>query len=125
MATVVVMDDDDFVRSFVARLLQVSGHEVLTFPDAEPALKEVDFNQVDLVITDLQMPTSGEVAITKIREMGYTVPIVVMSGNIQPGKADYYVELGAQSVLLKPFTIESFWKINGSWIAKTGNQLAG
>ena len=101
MATVVVMDDDDFVRAFVCRLLGVFGHRVLDFPDAAPALAEVDFNQVDLVITDLQMPTSSEVAIRTIRERGFAVPIVVMSGYIEPAEVDNLIKLGAHLNLLR------------------------
>jgi len=122
VATVVVLEDDDFVRRFVCRLLQIFGHHVLSYPDANPAVNEIDFSEVDLVITDLQMPTPGDVAIKTIRERGFDVPIVVMSGNVAPEKVDYYIGLGAQSILLKPFTIENFWKINGAWIPKVGNQ---
>ena len=122
MATVVVLDDDDFVRRFVCKLLQMFGHHVLAYSDAQPALDEVDFDEVDSVITDLQMPTPGEVAIKTIRERGFDVPIVVMSGHVAPEKVDYYIEIGAQSILLKPFTIDNFWKINGAWIPKIGNQ---
>jgi CheY-like chemotaxis protein len=125
MATVVVMDDDDFVRKFVCRLLQISGHQVLAFPDAAPALNEVDFNHVDLVITDLQMPTPGVVAIKTIRERGFDVPIVVISGHIQPSEADEYIALGAQSLLTKPFAIANFWKICEPWIGKMNSQMAG
>lgn len=125
MSTVVVIDDDDFVRTFVCRLLQISGHKVLPFSDGAPALKEVDFDQVDLVITDLQMPTRGDVVIQTIRDRGYQVPIVVMSGHVEPQESDYYIELGAQTILLKPFTIDNFWKINGAWISKTNNQMVG
>ncbi|MBT4136826.1 MAG: response regulator [Candidatus Latescibacteria bacterium] len=125
MATVVVMDDDDFVRTFVCRLLQISGHQVLSFPDAAPALNEVDFNCVDLVITDLQMPTSGQVAIQTIRERGFKVPIIVMSGHIEPQETDKYIAMGAQSLLLKPFAIENFWKICEAWIGKMDSQMAG
>jgi DNA-binding NtrC family response regulator len=124
MATVVVLDDDDFVRRFVCRLLQIFGHQVLSYPDAKPALNEVDFSTVDLVITDLLMPTPGEVLIKTVRERGFDVPIVVMSGHVEPEKVDYYIGLGAQSILFKPFSIENFWKINGAWIPKVGNQEA-
>jgi CheY-like chemotaxis protein len=125
VATVVVIDDDDFVRTFVCRLLQMFGHQVLAFPDASPALQEVDFAQVDLVITDLQMPTPGAVAIQTIRERGFEVPIVVMSGHIEPADADHYIAMGAQSLLFKPFTIQNFWKITGAWISQTEGQMVG
>ena len=125
MATVVVLEDDDFVRTFVCRLLQIGGHQAVSFPDAAPALREVDFDRVDLVITDLQMPTPGEVAIRTIRERGFDVPIVVMSGHVQPEEADEYIKLGAQSVLIKPFAISNFWTICEPWIGKMDSQMAG
>lgn len=125
MATVLVMEDDDFVRTYVCRLLQFGGHQVLSFPDAAPALTDVDFNCVDLVITDLQMPTPGEVAIKAIRERGYDVPIVVMSGHILPDEADKYIAMGAQSLLMKPFGVVNFLKMCDAWIGNVDSQMAG
>ena len=43
MATIVVMDDDDFVRGVLVRVLKMHGYTVLAFPDARPALDTVDF----------------------------------------------------------------------------------
>ncbi|MDA0708933.1 MAG: response regulator [bacterium] len=125
MAKVVVIEDDDFVRTLVCRLLQISGHEMLDFVDAKYALRDVNFGEVDLVITDLEMPTRGEVAIETIRERGFEVPIVVMSSHIDPLRVTELMALGAQSILLKPFRIEDFWMITEAWIGRVGNKMVG
>ena len=63
-------------------LSEMKGHTVYVFEDAQPALEEIDFDTVDLVITDLTMPTPGEKVIRTIRERGSQVHITVMAGHI-------------------------------------------
>ncbi|MBB31084.1 MAG: hypothetical protein CME25_19515 [Gemmatimonadetes bacterium] len=60
MAKILVMDDEASVGGVLQRALQMDRHEVLAFEDATLALEEVDFNEIDLVITDLVMPTPGD-----------------------------------------------------------------
>jgi CheY-like chemotaxis protein len=119
MATVVVMEDDEGVRGVVVQALELQSHRVIAFPDAAPALEKVDFNKVDLVVTDLEMPTDGEYLIRILRERGIEVPIIAMSGHIHKDDiADIarLISLGAQAVLLKPFTILSFIETIGKWV---------
>ena len=108
MATIVVMEDDNLVRNFVTRLLQMQGYNVLAFEDAQPALDTVDFSQVDLMVTDLSMPTSGEEAIRIIRNRNIQIPIIVITGNITGEKALYLKTLGVQEIVRKPFDLNEF-----------------
>ena len=107
MATVVVMDDDPVVLNVIERTLNMDGHEVLAFPDAQPVLDEVDFQNIDLIVTDLSMPTPGEVVIRTLRHRGITVPILVLSGYLDDQKKDYLLGLGAQGVMFKPFSLKA------------------
>jgi DNA-binding response OmpR family regulator len=107
MATIVVMDDDPVVRNVVERTLNIDGHDVLAFPDAQPVLDGVDFQNIDLIVTDLSMPTPGEVAIRTLRHRGITVPILVLSGYLDDQKKDYLLKLGAQGVMTKPFLLKA------------------
>lgn len=119
MATVVVMEDDEGVRGVVVRALELQSHRVIAFPDAAPALCEVDFDEIDLVITDLNMPTGGEDAIRILRERGIKVPIIAMSGHIYKDDTEdiaRLISLGAQAVVIKPFAILSFLEIVREWI---------
>ena len=106
MATILIMDDEDVVRNFLIQLLQLEGHAPVAYPDAAPALDEVDLAAIDLVITDMAMPTCGELAIGAIRATGSTVPIIAMSGSFQVDDEKHLLSLGAQRLLSKPFEID-------------------
>ena len=105
MATIVLIEDEAVLRQVVAHVLESDGHEVASYPDAQPALESIDFQEVDLVLTDLAMPTRGEKAIEAIRGSGHDVPIVVLSGVIREGEEESLIQIGANSVLLKPVNL--------------------
>jgi len=105
MARIVVMDDEEGVRRVLTRALEIQGHEVLAFEDARPALDAVDFKAVDLVVTDLQMPTTGDRAIRELKDRGVAVPVMVLSGRLDNGKADELMALGVQWVMRKPIDL--------------------
>lgn len=107
MAKIVVTDDDDTVRLSLVRGLQRAGYEVLAFPDAAPALDQVDFGQVDLVITDLQMPLLGEQFILMLREMNIQAPVIVITAYLSEDRARYLQDLGVHQVLEKPFRLSA------------------
>jgi DNA-binding response OmpR family regulator len=108
MAAIVLLDDDEVILNMMRRMLEMEGHTVATYPDAAPALDEVDFKQVDLIVTDLKMPTSGEDFIRTLRERRIQVPIIVLSGNITEEKALHLKTLGAQEIIKKPFDLYEF-----------------
>jgi CheY-like chemotaxis protein len=100
---VLIMEDDALFRQALTRLLAASGYQPTSYADAAPALAEVDFDKVDVIITDLRMQTSGEEAIQRLRTRGVDVPVLVLSGYLQPGDAERLVAGGVQQVLAKPF----------------------
>ena len=106
MATILIMDDEDKVRNFLIQLLQLEGHAPVAYPDAAPALDEVDLSAIDLVITDMAMPTRGELAIGAIRATGSTMPIIAMSGSFHANDEKHLLSLGAQRFLSKPFELD-------------------
>ena len=67
MPTVVVIDGDTDVRHVICALLRSGGYVALPFPDAQPALEQLDSSRVDLVITELDMETSGEACVEQLR----------------------------------------------------------
>ena len=115
MATVLVMEDDDIIRGLIVRVLEMTGHRPLAYADAGPALAEVDFDEVDLIVTDLSMPTHGEEAIRRIRSRGVCAPILVVSGQLSPSKSDYLGALGAQETLEKPFSLRDLITLVNKW----------
>ena len=106
-ATVLVMEDDAWVRNVLTRQLTHLGYAFVEYPDAAPALAEVDFEAVDLIITDLQMPLRGDLAIEIIRSRGITTPILVLSGFLQAGDVECLQAIGADKVLAKPYDLQT------------------
>lgn len=78
--TIMVVDDADFVRTMLSFMLEKAGYTVLTGVDGEDALGFFDGREIDLVITDLNMPNmDGTELIAKVRTKEYYqyTPIVL------------------------------------------------
>ena len=103
MAKIVVMDDEDSIRSAIVRVIEGEGHEVVAFDDAAPALEEVNFEEVDLVVSDLVMPTPGDQFILILQQQDIEVPVVILSANLNEERMQYLKELGVEHMISKPF----------------------
>jgi DNA-binding response OmpR family regulator len=84
-------------------VLEREGHEVLSFEDAAPALAQVNFSEVDLVISDLVMPTPGDQLILILQQEGVEVPVIILSANLNEERIQYLQELGVKHTIPKPF----------------------
>ena len=106
MARIVVVDDEQSVRRVLTRSLNLGGHQVLTFEDGATALAQVDFDGVDLLITDLQMPMTGDQIIRQLNGRGISVPVLVLSGYLDEGRRSAVKALGVKRTLEKPFDLD-------------------
>ena len=105
--SVAVIEDDNIVRDLVVRALETRAYTVLPFEDAQPFL-DTDNYELDLIITDLRMPTPGEKLIQVLREKGIKVPILAMTGDLTQERIDNLRTLGTTEVIEKPFMFEEF-----------------
>ena len=112
MATIVVIDDDMRIRGVVARILKLDQHRVLAFEDGGPALEKIN-----LLITDLRMPTPGEDVISVLRDRGVDVPIIVMSGHVDDTQAKNLESLGVRDIIGKPFQVPELLRLVRSCIS--------
>ena len=108
MSTVMLIEDEAIVRQVIIDALERNGYKVLPFSDAEPALKTLDFATIDLIITDLSMPTRGEEAIYTLRSSGIEIPIIILSGLVREQDYIPLQSLGANRILSKPFEVTIF-----------------
>jgi len=106
MPRIMVVDDNDLVLKMMAGLLEEEGYEVRAFPDAAFALESA-LDDIELIVTDLDMPTPGEALIQQVRRES-DIPIIVVSGNISEERAQFLRNIGAQTVLEKPFSLSGF-----------------
>lgn len=108
---IVVVDDFPGVRRIVGETLEKWGYQVVEAANGDEALKYFDGTQVDLMITDLEMPDmSGIELIGKIREMTRYMftPIVILTGVRKDRVADKLEGLNIAAFLQKPFEISHF-----------------
>ena len=126
MASILVVDDEEGVRSIVSTILVRAGHEVTTANDGVEALRIVDRQAVDVVITDLIMPEKeGVETISELRRRFPEIKIIAMSGGGLGGALDYLRlarALGAAQTLSKPFDRETLLKTVEAALGKTPSQ---
>jgi signal transduction histidine kinase len=103
VARVLVVDDEEMVRSIVTQLLSLKGHEVHRAASAAQALEMVGETRFDIVFTDFGMPemTGAELAAT-IHETYPDLPVVLLTGYTETDAATGEVE----AVLSKPFKLD-------------------
>ncbi len=107
-ARILVVDDEETVRAFLARALGKLGHEVLSFPDGIALLEHfaAHLGEADLVILDLTMPSlSGEETFRRLRELDPEVRVLIASGHSRQAAAGTLLEAGARGFLAKPFHV--------------------
>lgn len=103
--TVLVVDDEQPLRDFVRRNLEVRGFPALTAANGLEALALFTTHNVDLVIMDLMMPRmDGLETIRRIRQDSL-VPIIVLSALGEEGDKIQALNMGADDYLTKPFGV--------------------
>jgi two-component system response regulator MprA len=104
-----VIEDDDAVRSAIRRALLLAGYEVLLAADGEEGLLKLRShpNSVDLLIVDVLMPRLDGLEMTRrLRSDGSAVPILMLTARDQVADRVAGLEAGADDYLVKPFALE-------------------
>jgi two-component system, cell cycle sensor histidine kinase and response regulator CckA len=107
--TILLVEDEDAVRSFASRALQSRGYTVLTAETGERALEVVETHgqAIDLVLSDVVMPEmDGPTLLRELRRRGIGTKVVFISGYAEDafeknleGQTDF-------AFLPKPFTLK-------------------
>ena len=103
--SVLVVDDEPLMRDFVGETLTRMGCDVKFATDGTQAIRLIESNQFDLVITDMKLPKlSGIDVLKSIKQLSPETESVLMTayGTIQ--SAVEAMKSGACDYLLKPFT---------------------
>jgi two-component system chemotaxis response regulator CheY len=111
MCRILLIDDDERVRTTLLRMLESLGHEATAVESGSRGLELFDQGGFDLVITDIVMPDmEGLEVIMELRRRDPVTRIIAISGGtphmpsgtcLQPAAL-----LGAESVLQKPFGLK-------------------
>ncbi len=117
MAQILLIDDDDAIRTVVRIALEHAGHTVTEAADGREGLQQLRARAPELVITDLIMPErEGLEIMMEARTTHPAIKFIAISGAGRRG-SDYLrvaKYLGAKRILAKPFTPEQLIaEVNG------------
>jgi DNA-binding response OmpR family regulator len=110
MVCILLIDDDDQVRTSIRKFLVREGYDVVEAPDGKAGMRFFQQKRVDLVITDIIMPEKeGIETIIELRRHFPEVKIIAISGGgcLEPdGYLNVAQKVGAHRIFAKPFELE-------------------
>lgn len=108
MATILLIDDDDQVRTLFHVALEGAGYRVLTAENGPYGLSLLQEKEVDLALVDIFMPSmDGLEVIPLLHKIRPACKIIAMSGGSwEWDYLDTAKELGANDMLKKPFSLQ-------------------
>lgn len=103
-ARLIVLDDDEEMRSILRRFLTTNGFEVRAVEDSHQLDACLARQPYDLLVLDIMMQGEDGLAVCKrLRSQGVAIPILMLTARGDPADAVVGLELGADDYLAKPF----------------------
>lgn len=112
MKRVLVVDDTRNIRTLLTTFLEVNGYSVTSAKNGLEAYELVTKESFDLAFLDIKIPElSGTEILRRIRSLGHTYPVVVMTAYATVKNAVECTKLGAVAYLQKPFKIDKIYEV--------------
>ncbi len=102
---VMIIDDEESMRHMLTVMLTKEGYEVVSFPDADSALKALDGGECfDFILSDIRMPgTDGLGFLKALKNKKHNCTVIMMSAYGTIDTAVECMKLGAYDYISKPF----------------------
>ena len=105
MATVLVVDDSEFMRRVIRNILEEGKHRVVEAKNADEAVRIYREQGADIITMDIVMPeTDGIETVKRLREVDKSVKIIMISALGHQRTVMRALEAGALDFIMKPFT---------------------
>jgi CheY-like chemotaxis protein len=112
MALILIVDDSQYQRNIIKKMLETEGYEFLEAANGLSAMKETLAHNPDCVLVDKLMPElDGEKFLQFIKQNNMTMPVIVITADIQESTRNQCINLGAFDVVNKPFKAEKLKEI--------------
>ena len=103
LAHILVVDDDEGIRSLVKKYLSENKYIVNTAESAEEASKKIKIIKFDLIILDIMMPGKNGLEFIQENKKKLDTPIILLTAKGQANERVEGLEIGADDYLAKPF----------------------
>ena len=100
---ILVVDDDDGIRSLVKKYLNENNFLISTAENAEDAKKKIELIKFDLIILDIMMPGKSGLEFIQENKKKLETPIILLTAKGEPSERIEGLEIGADDYLPKPF----------------------
>lgn len=122
---ILVVEDEDAVRSLLSDFLWVLGYEVACATTAREALEAVRSAPPDGVLLDIRMPgeVTGDQILPVLVSLG--LPVIVVSGSVDDPMGARLLEAGAVDFIAKPFALPRLQKALAQAVAVSATRAPG
>jgi two-component system phosphate regulon response regulator OmpR len=103
IAHILVVDDDDGIRSLVKKYLNENNYLVTTAKSAEDAIEKTSLIKFDLIVLDIMMPGKSGLEFTNEYKKKINTPIILLTAKGEANERVEGLETGADDYLPKPF----------------------
>jgi len=103
---ILVVDDEDALRTVLSAELNSEGYDVATAADGMEALAELQKSKFDLVLLDIKMPNMNGFEVLKVIKEKYTgTKVIMLTGFADLKNAIESKKLGAEDFVSKPYDL--------------------
>ena len=102
-AHILVVDDDEGIRSLVKKYLNENNFLVTTANSAEDASEKISIIKFDLIILDIMMPGKSGLDFLEEHKENINTPVILLTAKGEPNERIEGLEMGADDYLPKPF----------------------
>jgi two-component system response regulator AtoC len=114
---ILVVDDEEIMRSSLTDWLCEDGYDVLAVEDGFVAIEEIQKNDYDLAIVDLKMPKiDGLEVLRRMNKFRPTLPVIIITAYATVDTAVVAMKEGAADYIVKPFNPEEISMIIGKMV---------
>jgi CheY-like chemotaxis protein len=112
MALILIVDDSQYQRNMIRKMLETEGHGFLEAEDGLTAIKMALAEKPDCILVDKLMPDfDGVKFLHFVKQNKLAIPVIVVTADIQQSTYTECIELGAFAVLNKPVKAEKLKEI--------------
>ncbi len=103
IAHILVVDDDEGIRTLVKKYLNENNYLVTTANSAEDAFEKIQIIKFDLIILDIMMPGKSGLEFIKENQKKLDTPVILLTARGEANERVEGLEVGADDYLPKPF----------------------
>ncbi len=107
MIRALIVDDDPTTLASISRTFRLAGYEAVVCDEAAKAIALLQQERFDIIVSDVVMPAKDGLAmLAEVRELGITIPVIMISGQATVDMAVRATRLGAADFLEKPISAD-------------------